>query len=879
MAGFGGAVKLTGESEYRKALKQINQSLKETSADLKLVTAQYANNDKSITALTAKQAALAKQYDAQAQKVKTLTNQLSSMEEQYKQNLANHTSLSTALEVETKKLKEIEQECGKTSKEYQDQAEKVSALSSEVTKSSKNIEQNETALSKMRVELTNATTEMTKTENELDKMDGALQDASKSSEELATDVEDSGKKAEEAANGGFTVFKAVLADLTSTAIKNALEGLKSLGSAALALGKDAIASYADYEQLVGGVETLFGAQGMSIAEYAQSVGKTVTEVKGEYDTLRKAQDTVLKDAAVAYKTAGMSANEYMENVTSFSASLISSLDGDTEAAAKAANQAIIDMSDNANKMGTDIGSIQNAYQGFAKQNYTMLDNLKLGYGGTKEEMERLLADAEKLSGQKYDISNLNDVYDAIHVVQEEMGITGTTAKEAASTISGSTAMMSASWSNLLTGIADDNADFEGLIDDFIESVMTVAENLIPRIQTTIEGIAKLVTQLLDKLVPKIVQMIPPLLKNTLPILINAVRSVLNSILAILPEVLPVIAELIPEIVNTVVSLLPEIVSVGIDLILALIDGISDTIPQLIEMLPDLIENIINTLLDKIPQIIDTGVKLLTGIIDGIIKAIPKLVQMLPRIIKTIVEVLIQNLPTIINAGITLLVSLINGIVDALPQLIEMVPTIIRTIVNTLRDNLPQIKAAGINILENLVSGISSVFSKLKSKAKDIFNAIKDTLIGLPKELLSIGKNVVVGLWDGINDKVGWVVDKVKGLGTKVLNGIKSALGIKSPSRVFKEQVGKNIALGIGEGFTDEMKAVTREMQDALPTLEVEDPNFNFSGATNFGGAGDSVGFASMVAAFKEALSEVNIELDDQKVGKFVTKTVTKAIYT
>ena len=878
MAGFGGAVKLTGESEYRKALKQINQSLKETSADLKLVTTQYANNDKSLQALTAKQAALAKQYDAQAQKVKTLTRQYEQMSAQYKQNLSNHTSLSTALEVETKKLKDIEQECGKTSKEYQDQAEKVNSLSAEVSKSSKNIEQNETALSKMRVELTNATTDMTKTENELDKMDGAIQDASKSSEDLATDVADAGDKAESAANGGFTVFKAVLADLTSTAIKNALEGLKSLGSAAISLGKDAIASYADYEQLVGGVETLFGTGGQSIEEYAKSVGKTTAEVAGKYSQLENAQRITLANADKAYKTAGMSANEYMETVTSFSASLISSLDGDTFKAAQAADRAIQDMSDNANKMGTDIGSIQNAYQGFAKQNYTMLDNLKLGYGGTKEEMERLLADAEKLSGQKYDISNLNDVYDAIHVVQEEMGITGTTAKEAASTISGSTASMSAAWQNLLTGIADDNADFDKLIDDFIESVMTVADNLIPRIQTTIQGMAKLATQLLQKLVPQVVAMIPPLLQETLPLLLDAVKSVLDAILAVLPEVLPIIADLIPQIVTTIVDLLPEIISAGIDILLALIDGISETIPQLIEMLPDVIESIINTLLDKLPQIIETGIKLLTGIINGIVKAIPKLVQMLPRIIQTIVQVLIDNLPTIIEAGITILVSLINGIIDALPQLIEMIPTIIRTIVNTLKANWPQIKAAGINILESLVNGISSVFSKLKSKAKDIFNAIKDTLIGLPKELVSLGANIVKGLWEGISGLKDWVIEKVKGMGKSILNGLKNALGIKSPSRVFRDQVGKNIALGIGEGFTDEMQNVTKEMQDALPTLDIEDPNFNFSSKGD-GSIVGATGYAEMVAAFKEALSEVNIELDDQKVGKFVKKTVTNAIYT
>lgn len=879
MAGFGGAVKLTGESEYKRALKQINQTLKETTADLKLVTAQYANNDKSIAALTTKQAALNKQYDAQASKVKTLQAQYSAMSSQYAQNKANHEALTKSLATETDKLKAIEAESGKTSKEYQAQAQVVSDLSSELTKSSKNIEQNETAMSKMKVELTNATTEMTKTGNELEKLDSSIQDASKSSEDLGSNVEDSGKKAADAANGGFTVFKGVLADLTSSAIKGAINGLKSLGSAAVGLAKDSIASYADYEQLVGGVETLFGAQGMSLDEYAKSVGQTVDEARGKYNDLMVAQDYVLQDAADAYKTAGMSANEYMENVTSFSASLISSLDGDTVAAAEAANRAIIDMSDNANKMGTDIGSIQNAYQGFAKQNYTMLDNLKLGYGGTKEEMERLLADAEKLSGQEYDISNLNDVYEAIHVVQEEMGITGTTAKEAASTISGSTNMMKGAWSNLLTGIADDNADFEGLIDDFIESVMAVADNLIPRIQTTIQGMAKLATQLLQKLVPQVVAMVPPLLKSTLPMLLEAVKSVLDAILAVLPEILPVIADLIPQIVTTIVSLLPDIISAGIDIILALIDGITETIPQLIDMLPELIQSIVNTLIDKLPKIIETGINLLMALINGIVKAIPRLIKMLPTIIGTIIGTLMSNLPQIIEMGINILVALINGIVEALPELIAYTPRLIKTIVSTLKANLPQIIASGKEILKSLISGIDSIVANLKTKIKEVGNKIKEGLKDLPEAIKTVGGNIVKGLWNGINDKVAWIVDKVKGLGGKVLSGIKSALGIKSPSRVFKEQVGKNIALGIGLGFTEEMDQVTKEMQDALPTLDIDSPDFDFSGSTNFKGVGAPLGFADMVAAFKEALQDVDIELDDQKVGKFVTKTVTKAIYT
>ena len=247
----------------------------------------------------------------------------------------------------------------------------------------------------------------------------------------------------------------------------------------MALTKSAIENYKEYEQLVGGVETLFGAGGQSLEEYAESVGKTVEEAQADYNNLISAQNEVLANAENAYKTSGLSMNEYMETVTSFSASLIQSLGGDTQAAAEYADKAIVDMSDNANKMGTDISSIQTAYQGFAKQNYTMLDNLKLGYGGTKTEMERLILDAEKLDtsfkasrDSNGDLTmSFSDIVDAIHIVQDDLGITGTTAKEASTTIEGSVNSMKSAWSNLVTGLARDDADIGQLVDNLVTSIV------------------------------------------------------------------------------------------------------------------------------------------------------------------------------------------------------------------------------------------------------------------------------------------------------------------------------------------------------------------------------------------------------------------------
>lgn len=338
--------------------------------------------------------------------------------------------------------------------------------------------------------------------------------------------------------GGFSKLKSI----AETALKGLAIGATAVATGMVAIGKSALDSYADYEQLIGGVETLFKNSAGIVEGYANN----------------------------AYKTAGLGANAYMETVTSFSASLLQSLNGDTAKAAQVADMAITDMSDNANKMGTSMESIQNAYQGFAKQNYTMLDNLKLGYGGTKEEMQRLLTDAEKISGIKYDISNLNDVYSAIHVIQGELGITGTTAKEASTTIQGSAAAMKGAWQNLLTGMADDSQDFGQLIKNFVESVLTFGDNIIPRIEVIISGISKLVGGLVTDFLPKIIQMIPPLLQEALPIILTALQSLISSILEALPAIVQCLIDVIPQIINTITTMLPLFIDVGLKIIICLI---------------------------------------------------------------------------------------------------------------------------------------------------------------------------------------------------------------------------------------------------------------------------------------------------------------------
>ena len=341
-------------------------------------------------------------------------------------------------------------------------------------------------------------------------------------------------------DGDDSNLKKTLSGIGTTAKKGlgvAIKGLAATSAAVAGLSAMAIKGYAEYEQLVGGVDTLF----------------------------EKSSKTVQKNAANAYKTAGMSANEYMQTATSFAASLKQSFDDTEEGIAKAADvadMAVQDMSDNANKMGTSMELIQTAYQGFAKQNYTMLDNLKLGYGGTKTEMERLLKDAQKISGIKYDISNLSDVYNAIHVIQTELGITGTTAKEAATTIEGSASMMKASFKNLVVGFADENADFDELLDNFIDSVLTFGKNIIPRIKTTFNGVSKFVTKSASKLMPQIVDVV----LETIPDLVSAAtklaKALGKALISNLDNIIASVASIIGELVDEITDVAPALKPLG-----------------------------------------------------------------------------------------------------------------------------------------------------------------------------------------------------------------------------------------------------------------------------------------------------------------------------
>ena len=382
------------------------------------------------------------------------------------------------------------------------------------------------------------------------------------------------------------------------------------GAAVGALTKQAVSAYGEYEQLKGGVETLFGAQGMSIEEYADSVGKSIDEVKNEYNSLLQAQSTVLGNADRAFETAGLSVNEYISTVTGFAAALNASVGGDTEKAAQMADMAITDMSDNANKMGSSMESIQNAYSGFAKQNYTMLDNLKLGYGGTKEEMERLLADAERLSGQKFDVSSYADIVEAIHVVQTEMGITGTTAKEASETIQGSLGMTKSAWQNLIAGLGNSDADLEQLIDNFVNSLDKLGDNIFPIIEKVLDGIGKLV----EKFIPKIANKLPGWIQKIFPKLLNAVTKLIVSLANNLPQL---IQTLLPPLLSALIQVGAAIIQNLPAILGSIFEALLTTLFELFASLGENLAEPVMALIDGLVGFFSTAWDAIVGIFSGI----------------------------------------------------------------------------------------------------------------------------------------------------------------------------------------------------------------------------------------------------------------------
>lgn len=568
--------------------------------------------------------------------INQIIQQSKTLESQMKLVASQFTAATTAEERNAKTASVL-------SKQIDVQRERVKLLAEQTGKAAAKYGESDVKTQKWQQALNEATAT-------LNKMQSELRNASSGVEELGDDMREGSEKA---LSFGDVLKANVASDFIVSGIKAMASAIKEATAALVDLGKQSIMGFAEQEQLIGGVDTLFKESSAKVQQYAND----------------------------AYKTAGLSANQYMETVTSFSASLLQSMGGDTQAAAEKANRAITDMSDNANKMGTDMASIQNAYQGFAKANYTMLDNLKLGYGGTKEEMQRLLTDAEKLSGVKYDLSSYADIVDAIHVVQTEMGITGTTATEAATTIQGSANAMKSAWSNLITGMSNENLDLDKLVQNVIDSVNTFADNLIPRLQIMLPRFVQGLTQLISGMIPYVA----PALELLLPPLVEGVGGLVSGIVQALPAAVEAITAVIPMLVEQLTILLPQIISAGVEIIAALASGIGENLPALIPAVVDAIITITEGLIDHIDLLIIAAGQLIAGLAQGLIEAIPRLIGRLPEIIGAIVKGLLKGLAAIGEVGSQLVHGLFNGISNAATWLYEKVKGWASSVVGWIKD--------------------------------------------------------------------------------------------------------------------------------------------------------------------------------------------------
>lgn len=599
---------------------------------------------------------------------------------------------------------------------------------------------------------------------------------------------------------GVKTLGSTLSGVASTGLKALSVGIGSAATGLSVLTKNSVDAFASYEQLTGGVETLFKTSGEQVMQYANN----------------------------AYQTAGLSANAYMDTVTSFSASLISSLNGDTAAAAEKANGAITDMSDNANKMGTDMESIQNAYQGFAKQNYTMLDNLKLGYGGTKEEMERLLADAEKISGVHYDISSFADITDAIHIIQTEMDITGTTAKEAATTVEGSINMTKAAWENLVTGLGDKNADLDGLIDNFVASTETMLTNLLPVAEKSISGIGDLVVSLS----PIIAEKLPGLVSDVLPDLLTAASSLIQGLITgivnALPALIPVAVQVLMELVDCIIENLPLIVEAATQIIIALVLGIAEALPELVPKIVEVVLTIVETLINNIDLLVDAAIQLMMGLAEGLIEALPILIEKAPLLIVKLQRAVIDNAGLLAYAAGQLIVTLAVGLIKCIPTLVQSVPTIVTALFNALTFGF---RAVG-----------------------------------------SIGTNLVIGLWEGIKNAWTSLVKNVSGLADSLLDSVKSIFGIHSPSKEFG-WIGQMCVAGLDEPL---------EEYNPYDTVSKSFKANPYTLASNFAGTSRAIYTAqasmdygrmagAMVTAFERA--GFKVEIGRREFGRIVREVM------
>ena len=658
---------------------------------------------------------------------------------------------------------------------------------------------------------------------------------------IESKVQSTNSKIQGAANTGSNGFQ----EVWTGALRRIGAGLVELGAQAVDAAKqvamDALEQVSSLEQNVGGVKKLFGDDFQAVVD----------------------------NANIAFRTAGMSANEYMETVTGFSASLIAGLGGDTEKAVGIADRAITDMSDNANTFGTDIASIQVAYQGFAKSNYTMLDNLKLGYGGTKEEMQRLIADAATMTDEMEtlgvtvdaDSMSFDNIINAISVMQEHLNIAGTTAAEASGTIEGSVNSMKAAWDNFLAGTLDGESLAEvayDAMDNIYNAFMEIIPRLTEGLATFIPLVADFGLQLATQLITTIKDQAPAMLQQGAEFITNLGQGIADNLPSLLEQGLQMLlsfTEYIHENAGTLVD-------AGISFITNLVTGIVKSLPTLVRYVPTIVSNVANTISDNMPKILKAGVNLIKILLQGIVETIPTLIAEFPKIIQMIFDV--WEAIEWLQLG----KFLINGIWNGIKLLATNIPTLVKSIGKNAWELFKAIdwKSLGtnlINLAKNGITGLATAIpNALKSVGKSAMSAFKSI------DWKSLGSAVISGIKTGIKNGAAAIINAAQEVAQAALDAAKSFLGIHSPSRVFKEQVGEQISAGEAEGITantDMVEDAVKEVQENALDASM-DVNYNLP-STDSVSQEIGASFSSRVMQTVNRVIEVPLNIDGREVAR------------
>lgn len=854
--GFGGSVKLTGESAYRKALKQITQNLKEVDSELKLVASQYDKNDKSEEALSAQTEAYNKKLALQEQQIDTLEGKQKEQTRVLEDLRKNHDELQKTLQEESDKLLEIEKTNGKASQEYKNQTDTVNVLAREYQRFEDSIDRQEQALSKTNTELNNTKTNLNQTKNTLKELSGEMDETEKETKELGEDMEKVGTDSKTSSEG-FTVMKGALADLTASAVKEAISLMKELAQAVIEAGKALAGTTLDTSEAADEIMTLSTQTGMNIStiqelNYASELLDVSTStVAGSMTKLLNSMNSASAGsgaAADAFTQMGISITDANGNLRDNEQVFWEVIDylGTMESASERDALAMSLLGRSAQELNPLIEAGSGAFRDLALEahntGYVMDRETLDAFGGLDDNMQRL---QNGVTGAR------NALGQILLPLLSDLSSRGTTLLN-----------------RFTVALNGTNGD--------ISQIGSVISAMLPSVTRALTAIGEEIGGLLQELIPQLIAQIPPILDSALPLLVTGLNGVLNAILDILPTAIPTIANLIPQVVSTLLGQLSRLIQVGIQIILQLIQGMSQALPSLLRQLPSIISEAGQAIIRQLPEIVQTGILLLSSLIEGITDALPLLIQEIPVIIGTLVDTLTQPdmLRMIIVGGMELILALIEGLADAVPALIEFAPTLTRTIITTITENLPGILQLGKDLLNKFIEGCQIVFGALRAKASEIYEIVRSKIAELPGKMIEIGQNLVQGLWNGISNMTDWVISKIQGFGDSVLQGLRDFFGIASPSKVFAE-MGGYMAQGLGLGFEDEMAAVTEQMRDAVPT------SFDVTAGdvSSVGAIGGGFDYYTLVDAFREALESVSVTMDDVRMGKFVRKTVSDAIYT